>query len=263
MTEDLYERQRRSFEHTAENYDRYRPSYPDALFEDVRAYADLAPDDAILEIGAGTGRATVKFAAWGNPLVAIEPAPPMADLAHANLAAFPNVEVRTARFEDPGLEANSFGLVTCAQVYHWLDPATRIDRIANALYAHGTAAIIANVQVTPEHNLPFWVRVQDVYNAHDPDLAHKGEFRKPEDLPPHPFEGSDLFEDLAQRGHSWHWTLPTERYIGLLQTHSPHAALEPEIRESLCAGIADLIDREFDGHVTEYYVALAALARKR
>jgi hypothetical protein len=187
----------------------------------------------------------------------------MAELTHQKLSRFGNVEVRVMRFEDEGMERGAFGLVATAQAYHWLDPETRIRRFADALYAHGTAAVVANVQVTPEHNLPFWVRVQDVYRAEAPDLAHKGEFRKPDDLPPHPFEGSDLFEDLEQCGHAWHWTLPTERYIALLQTHSPHAALDEDVRARLVAGIAELIDAEFGGEVTEYYVALAGLARKR
>ena len=258
---EAYERQRRSFEHTAEDYDRYRPTYPNELFDDIRNYADLAPDDRILEVGAGTGRATVHLAKWGNPVLAIEPAPAMADVARSNLSSFANVEVRTARFED-GVETSAFGLAAVAQAFHWLDPATRIRRIADALYAHGTAAIMSNVQVTPENNLPFFERVQHVYLKHAPELAHKGEFRRPDNLPPHPLEGSDLFTDLQQFGHPWHWKLPTQTYIGLLSTHSPHAALDENVRRALTEDIAALIDAKFAGHVTEYYVATTGVARR-
>ncbi len=262
MSEATWERQRRSFEQTAEAYDRYRPSYPDEIFEDIKTYADLAPDDRVLEIGAGTGRATLPFARWGNPILAIEPAAAMADVARRNLASFDNVEVRTAALEDPGIDPHSFGLVTCAQAYHWLDEATRIERIADALYAYGTAAVIANVQVTPDDNLPFFERVQEVYRAVSPELAHKGSFRKPDDLPGHRFESSPLFTDLQQRSSAWHWTLPTDRYVGLMRTHSNHAALAPDVRERLVTRIGALIDSEFDGRVTEHYVALVDLARR-
>ncbi len=258
-----WERQRRSFEDTAEAYDRYRPTYPAALFDDVRAYADLAPDDRMLEVGCGTGRATVRFAEWGNPLLAIEPAPAMADLTRRNVAPFDNVEVWTGRFEDAGIDDGTFGLVTCAQAWHWLDEGTRIRRFADALYAHGTAAIIGNVQVCPEGNLAFWERVQDVYRKHTPGMEHEGEFRKPDDLPEHPLRGSELFVDLERIGHTWHWTLPTQDYLQLCTTHSDKAALEPDVRDRLLTGIGELIDAEFDGHVTEHYVALAGLARKR
>lgn len=263
MTDELYERQRRSFENTAEAYDRFRPTYPDALFDDVRSYADLAPDDAILEIGAGTGRATVKFAAWGNPIVAIEPAPPMADVARANLSGSANVEVRTARFEDAGVETGTFGLVACVQAWHWLDTDARVQRLAATLYAHGTAAVIGNVQVTPPDNLAFWERAQDVYRRHTPGMEHQGPFRTPDDLPEHPLIGSAEFEDLEQIGHPWHWTLNTQDYLGLCATHSNKAALDSQTRERLLTGLGELIDAEFDGHVTEHYVALAGLARKR
>ncbi|MEX2540046.1 MAG: class I SAM-dependent methyltransferase [Actinomycetota bacterium] len=254
--------QRRTFEQTAEAYDRYRPSYPQALYDDIRAYADLAPDDQVLEIGCGTGRGTVFFAEWGNPVLAIEPAPAMADVARRNLASFESVEVRTARFEDAGMEHNSFGLAACVQAWHWLDPETRIQRFADVLYAHGTAAIIGNIQVAPEDNLPFWVRVQEVYREHTPEMMHQGDFRKPDEMPEHPLDGSSLFYDLAQIGHAWHWTLNTEDYLGLCATHSAKAALEPEIRHRLLAGIGELIDAEFGGHVTEHYVALAGVARR-
>lgn len=259
---DTWEHQRRTFERTAAEYDRYRPTYPEVLFEEIRAYADLAPDDRILEVGCGTGRATVYLAAWGNQLLAIEPAEAMAAITRKKLAGRSHIEVRTARFEDDVHEHNAFGLVACAQAYHWLDPDTRVERIGDALYNYGTAAIIANVPVVPNEGDAFHVRVQHVYQEFAPDLVHKGEVRTPDTLPPHPFEGSPLFVDLVQRKYPWHWTLDTREYIGLLQTHSPHAALGPDVRTRLVDGIAELIDAEFGGAVTEYYVAMAALGRR-
>jgi SAM-dependent methyltransferase len=263
IDEDAWERRRRSFERTAEEYDRWRPSYPDALFDEVRAYADLAPDDAILEIGAGTGRATRLVASWGNPLLAIEPAPAMADVARRNLVNFPNVEVRTTRIEDAdAVGTGAFGLVYCAQAFHWLDPSTRAQRLHDALYHYGTAAIVANEQVTPDETLPFFVRVQEIYDAVAPDIAHKGEFRKPDAHIPHPLAGLDLFTDLEQRMHRWEWTLDTQSYVALLQTHSPHASLPSDVRARLVDVIADVAETEFGGSVTEHYIAVAALARR-
>jgi SAM-dependent methyltransferase len=216
----------------------------------------------VLEIGAGTGRATTFIAAWGNPLTAIEPSPAMADVARANLKRYANVRVVTASLEASDIAPRSFGLVTCAQAWHWLDEDTRVERIADALYHFGTAAIIANVQVTPEETLPFFVRVQDVYREHAPHLAHAGEFRRHDDLPGHPLEGAPQFSDLEVRAHPWDWTLPTADYVALLSTHSGHAALEREQAGRLLTGVADLVDDEFGGSVTEHYVAMVALAHR-
>lgn len=262
VSDPVWERQRRSFENTAEAYDRHRPTYPAALFDDVRAYADLAPDDQILEVGCGTGRATVRLAEWGNPVLALEPAPAMAGFARREVASFDNVKVRTARFEDADI-GGGFGLATCAQAWHWLEEHTRVQRFADALYAYGTAAIIANVQIVPDDNRAFWERVQDVYRKHTPGMEHKGDFRAPDGLPEHPLTGSDLFVDHEQVAHPWHWTLRTDDYLQLCATHSNKAALDAATRDRLLGGIGELIDAEFEGQVTEHYMAMAGLARKR
>jgi SAM-dependent methyltransferase len=253
------EQRRRSFENTTEIYDRFRPSYPAQLFEDVRAHANLEPDDRILEVGCGTGRATAFFAAWGNPLLATDAAPTMAERTRTNLEGFANVEVVAKRFEE--IEGR-FGLVTCAQVYHWLDHETRVQRFHDLLRPGGTAAIIANVQVVPEYNRPFWVRVNDVYREITPGMEHQGDFDTPDNLPSHPFDGSPLFERLTTSEHFWEWTLDTETYAGLLATHSNKAALDPDTRARLIGGISELVDAEFGGQVTECYVAMAWLASR-
>jgi SAM-dependent methyltransferase len=259
---DAREQRRRSFEQTADLYERYRPSYPEAIFDAVRAYADLAPDDAILEVGAGTGRATVHLARWGKPMIVIEPAPAMADIARANVAEHAHIEVRTSTFEGARLERYAFGLVAIARAFDWLDPATRVERIHDGLYAHGSVALIDNFQVLTDETRPFFERVQDVYLAHAPEIAHQGEFPSARDLPAHQFEGSPLFGELQRPEHPWEWTLSAEDYVGLMSTHSPHATLHPDVRARLLAGIAELIDDEFGGSVTEHYIAVAALARR-
>ena len=53
------------FGEIAEQYDAYRPSYPDALFDTIVEFGDLHAGDRALEIGAGTGKATTGFVARG------------------------------------------------------------------------------------------------------------------------------------------------------------------------------------------------------
>ncbi len=50
--------QRLAFGSVAELYDRARPSYPEALVDDVIAFAGVMPPTRLLEVGAGTGKAT-------------------------------------------------------------------------------------------------------------------------------------------------------------------------------------------------------------
>ena len=53
------------FDEDAERYDRARPGYPAELFADLAAVTGLRPGDRVLEIGPGTGQATVPVAERG------------------------------------------------------------------------------------------------------------------------------------------------------------------------------------------------------
>ena len=69
------------FGEVAELYDRHRPTYPAELIDDLVALAGLDASRPVLEVGAGTGKATVLFAQRGIPVLAIEPSPEMAAIA--------------------------------------------------------------------------------------------------------------------------------------------------------------------------------------
>jgi ubiquinone/menaquinone biosynthesis C-methylase UbiE len=45
--------QRFTFDEVADLYDRHRPGYPEALFEDLISLAGVSPPDRVLEIGCG------------------------------------------------------------------------------------------------------------------------------------------------------------------------------------------------------------------
>jgi ubiquinone/menaquinone biosynthesis C-methylase UbiE len=53
---------RASFDDVAERYDRARPGYPAELFDDLAALTGLRAGDRVLEIGPGTGQATLPLA---------------------------------------------------------------------------------------------------------------------------------------------------------------------------------------------------------
>ncbi len=46
-------------------YEEIRPSYPEKLIQDVISKTDLKFNDRLLEIGSGTGKATIQFADKG------------------------------------------------------------------------------------------------------------------------------------------------------------------------------------------------------
>jgi hypothetical protein len=75
-------------------------------------------------------------------------------------------------------------------------------------------------------------------------------------------DSTRLFTPVGVRTYPWQKTYTTAEYIALLNTYSDHRSMEPDRREGLYTGIAQLIDQRFDGQVTKEYLAVLYLAKK-
>src|SRR4051794_37957712 len=123
---------RQTFEEAPGLYDRVRPGYPEELFEDLAERTGLRPGSRVLELGCGTGQATVPLARRGYEIVAVELGAGLADVAREKLEGFPSVHVVTAAFEAWPLPVEPFDAVVAATSFHWIDPAVRLEKAADA-----------------------------------------------------------------------------------------------------------------------------------
>jgi len=140
VTDRPNEQRRLSFGRVAELYEQARPSYPAELVDDVLAYAGLEDEEPILEVGAGTGKATRLFAERGHPVVAIEPSAEMATILRHVRAEFPAVQMVETVFGSWRAPPARFALLISGQAWHWTDPATRFANAHAALRTGGPPA---------------------------------------------------------------------------------------------------------------------------
>jgi SAM-dependent methyltransferase len=130
------------FDEFADEYDRHRPTYPDALLDHACAVAALDAGDQVLEIGCGTGQLTRDLLARGLRVSAIEPGNRLLALARQNLGGIGDVEFVNARFEDTPLPREHFHAVFSASAMHWIDPDLGWQKAAETLAPGGTLALI-------------------------------------------------------------------------------------------------------------------------
>ncbi|GAA0376801.1 class I SAM-dependent methyltransferase [Microbispora corallina] len=261
---DERERLRETFTQVADLYDRARPRYPEPLFDDLAALTGAGPGSRVLEIGCGTGQATLPLAERGCAVVAVELGSRMASVARRNLAAFPLVEVVTARFEEWPAPDEPFDLVVCATAFHWIDPAVRMDRCADALRPGGALATVVTHHVAGGTE-DFFARVQDCYERFDPATPPGLRLRPAAEIPyddDGELERSGRFGPPVFRRHEWELSYSTAEYLDLLLTYSGHRALDPAAREGLLACIAHLIDTRHGGRITKRYLAELRVARR-
>src|SRR5918992_361313 len=168
---DEAKRLRRTFDEAASLYDEVRPGYPEDLFDDIVSLSGIRPAGRILEIGCGTGQATVPFARRGYRILCIELGENMAALARRNLRRYPQAEVRIGAFEESPLEEKAFDLAISATAFHWLDPAVAYPKAAGALRDGGSLALFWNVHVHSDTSEGFFEAVQRIYEREAPEIV--------------------------------------------------------------------------------------------
>lgn len=248
-------------------YDRARPGYPAALFDDIVSYAKLNDQSRILEVGCGSGQATLPLARRGYAVDCLEPGAQMASIARANLARFPKATVQRADFESFSHPPASYDLLLSATAFHWVDPKIRFRKARDLLVDRAALALFWHRPVQTEASGDFLEAVQRVYQSAAPELSSN---RMP---PPHPDQAATEYEDLIPasgcfseleiRRHYTATPYSARAYVDLLATFSDHQKLEASKRKRLLADIEKLIDEQFSGSVIRETVALLYLARRK
>jgi len=234
-------RLRETFEEAPELYDRARPSYPAELVDDLVTLAGLRAGSHVLELGPGTGKATVALAERGLRVVGVELGEGLAAVARRNLAAFPEVEIVTAPFESWEADAR-FDAVVAFTALHWIDPEVRYEKPARLLRDGGSLAVVETKHVLPEGGDPFWVDVQADYDAAAPDPDN----RPPPALDDVPDLGEEIdagghFRNVAVRRYLWDATYTADEYLAVLDTYSGHRSMPEEQRLELYRRIGERI----------------------
>jgi SAM-dependent methyltransferase len=263
MTEPDRERLRASFGEDAERYDRRRPGYPSELFDDIAALVPAGSRSRVLEIGCGTGQATLPMARLGYTIVAVELSTDLAAIARRNLAGFDNVAVVVSAFEDWAPPDTPFDLVLSATAFHWLDPDTRMTRTADVLRPDGVAAIVSTHHVAGG-TASFFVDAQGCYERYDPSTPPGLRLEHASDIPTDSteFDESDRFGTVGFRRYEWEETYTADEYVDLLLTYSGHRTLEPAAQDGLLTCIANLINDDHAGRITKRYLTQLATARR-
>jgi len=137
----------RRFSDRVEDYVRYRPGYPAGVIRALCARAGLAETKAVADVGSGTGIFTGLLLGTGARVFAVEPNDAMRHAAETEFRARPNFMSVKGTAEATGLEDHSVSLVTCAQAFHWFDPALARLEFRRILVPDGWCALIWNTAI--------------------------------------------------------------------------------------------------------------------
>ena len=257
---------RTTFEEVPELYDRARPSYPPQVFDDLVALARLPQAARIVEIGCGTGQATLPLAERGYRITCVELGERLTAVARRKLSRFPIVEVINANFETWQPAEAEFDAVVAFSAFHWIAPDLRYAKAVSLLRNHGMLGVVATRHVLPPDGDDFFVEVQADYEAVVPDDPGTKA-----GAPKHPDAISDLSEEIAASGrfrniaarrYLWDVTYSADEYIGVLSTYSDHRALDDDTRRRLLTRIHQRVEARPAGQVRKTYLAMLNIAER-
>ncbi|MGJ5180260.1 class I SAM-dependent methyltransferase [Bradyrhizobium oligotrophicum] len=209
----------RKFDGLADLYDASRPTYPpDVLTAIAHAVAAGDVPPRCLDVGAGTGISTRALidVLPGWTVQAVEP-----NLDMAARAGAAGLEVIIAPAEALPIEANSVGLVTVAQAFHWFDRPRFLREARRVLSQNGVLAVINNNRRTEEFEA--LMAVEDFIEAENPDYSrHYRDLDIAAEI-----EASGRFGEIQRFGFAWALPATAEnlvRYFLSRSSSSPIAA---------------------------------------
>lgn len=145
----------------AQDYARYRPTYPRELFARVAALASRR--EVAVDIGAGNGQASQALLADFARVVAVEPS-----AAQLNaIAPDPRIEPRQTTADATGLPDASADAVVCAQAFHWFAGERFFDEVRR-IARPGAVLVVwcySLARITPDVDAV----VSELYRALDAD----------------------------------------------------------------------------------------------
>jgi SAM-dependent methyltransferase len=233
-----------AFEALVDDYDAARPHYPEALYDEL----PLA-GSAVLELGAGTGIASVVLASRAGSLVVTDLGPKM--LARGlQKHSCPGA---VARAEQLPFGPASFDLVCGAQMWHWTDVPAAAE-VARVLRPAGRLALWWN-EVRAD-GLWWFDRQQDRLEAGNPGYARG--YREVD----YRAQLVEHFDGPAPVVLRWERTLTLDLYERWLRSKS-YVQVLADVDGFVAACRADLLRAFPDGSVVEPFVTRLFLLEKR
>lgn len=269
------------FDRVAALYAEQRPGFPSEVFEDIASITGLAAGSRVLEIGPGTGQATVGLVEMGASVIGLERGPSLAAAAARRFEAYAGVEFVTTRFEDWNPRSTSFDAVVAANCWHWLNPETRWRHAHVLLGPDGWLILLSHIVVREPGEREVYAETADLHEryasghpswgpppaADDVVTAAEGASATIEDVERVVGRASDIsasgrFGPPILRWYRQTQWLDARGFVDLLRTTSLYGNLPVSVREPLLEGIETRIRSRLGDRARRDYLVNLRLARR-
>lgn len=235
-----------SFDDYAGDYDMVRPGYPTQLFKDIKDNCEVGTNSRLLEIGAGSGIATIELAKFGGHVIGIEPGANLAKIAKKQTKALDNVEIVETMLENFRTE-KKFDMILAFTAFHWIDGNVKYQKVEEMLEDNGHLVLIWNSFF--QSDSPATTEVNEAYREFLPETYEKslqtsevnqGVLSKLNGRELEIYR-SDLFYPVFQKKYLVLYKYDEYTYPKLLNTFPKIVAVEEKKREKFLSRISEIV----------------------
>ncbi len=151
------------FNEDVNNYDKWRPTYDPELFSEIILYSELNSEKYALEIGIGTGQATLPILQTKCNLTAIELGPKLTEYTKHKFSSFNNFSIQNIDFESFNCNTSTFDLVYSATAFHWIAQDVGYLKVFDLLKSGGKIALFWNHPFVNRDNDDLHIKIQKIY----------------------------------------------------------------------------------------------------
>jgi hypothetical protein len=258
--QEYWIRQSKSFDESADYYDKFRPSYPEELVMDIINKTGVDSRSKVLEVGPGSGKATELFVDKGLNIIGIEPGVNLAAQGKKKFQHTGQVEYIVSRFEDWNEEREAYDLIVSAQAFHWVPKPLGYQKCFNALKRDKYVGLFWNFYLSRGQEIE--VELQNLFNKYPVAyLDNKESLERRIQKNADEIEFSGYFKNLEVIRYPWSETCNCEDYIGFLRTGNGYLTLSENERAEVEDRVNEII-QSYGGSVTRYYECTLFLAQK-
>jgi len=249
------------FNEIADEYDKWRPAYTPELYADIMAYSGINETSRALEIGIGTGIATLPILETNCRITAIELGDKLAEYTKRKFAGFNNIEIINTAFEDYVCPNDTYDFIYAACSFHWIPEGIGYPRVFNLLKSGGAFARFANWQQRDKDNEPLNEAIHKVYAKYMPSAVQKPDYTE-EDCKRLADESLKYgFFKVDYRMYHRKRIFDAESYVLLQRTHGGHADMQEDKWALFAKEIKEAINNN-GGKINVYDIMELQLARK-
>lgn len=219
-----------TFNTVCSEYDKRRPAYVQELYDDIFAAKGIDRSSNVLEIGIGTGQATLPILERGCAVTAVELGDQLAAYTRQKFRRYENLTVKNITFQDLECPPHSFDLIYSASAFHWIPEETGYAKVFDLLKGGGVFARFANHPYRDKEKESLHTAMQEVYAEYMRGSAMGAEYGEADAKSLAELGKQYGFVDIRYTLYHRTRTFTAKEYTALLGTYSDHIAMEEQKR---------------------------------